>query len=163
METKEFEQIAPELRRRSLAAARSIGLDADQAEDVAQDVLLRLWTLRVEIAVGRAPAFASVAARNAAVDVQRRRHTVPMPDRPMLDDRHTQPDAVLETADDERWLESRMRALPSTEYQVLHLRQVERRTDQEIAAILGISAASVSTLLSRARRKLLEAVRRRSR
>ena len=44
---------------------------------------------------------------------------------------------------------------------MLHLRQVERKTDQEIASILGISASSVPTLLSRARRKLLADIMRR--
>ena len=68
-----------------------------------------------------------------------------------------------EVADDERWLEQRMQALPSTEYQVLHLRQVERKTDQQIAAILGIGIASVPTLLSRARRKLMQAMLARQR
>ena len=56
-----------------------------------------------------------------------------------------------------------MQALPSTEYQVLHLRQVERKTDQQIAAILGIGNASVPTLLSRARRKLMQAMLARQR
>lgn len=71
------------------------------------------------------------------------------------------PDIALETADNERWLEQRLKALPSNEHAVLHLRQVERKTDQEIASILGISASSVPTLLSRARRKLLADIMRR--
>ena len=41
MKDKEFEHIAPMLRRRSVATARSLGLDADDAEDVAQDALLK--------------------------------------------------------------------------------------------------------------------------
>ena len=48
MKDKEFEHIAPVLRRRSVATARSLGLDADDAEDVAQDALLKLWSLRGE-------------------------------------------------------------------------------------------------------------------
>ena len=79
----------------------------------------------------------------------------------MIDERNAQPDVVLENAENERWFESKCRSLPSTEYRVLNLRQVERRSDEEIAAILGIGVASVPTLLSRARRKLLEAVRKR--
>lgn len=160
------------LRQRSIAAARASGLDSDDAEDVAQDVLLKLWSLRADLASGsgqadggsaqgRIEALAYVAARNLSLDRQRKKHTVAMPDRPVLDDRTAQPDTLLEIADNERWLARRMAALPSTEYHVLHLRQVERRTDAEIAAILGIGVGSVPTLLSRARRKLMEAMRKR--
>ena len=140
MKDKEFEHIAPVLRQRSVDTARSLGLDADDAEDVAQDALLRLWSLRGELKMERVEALVVTVARN-----------------------HTQPDTLMEVADDERWLEQRMQALPSTEYQVLHLRQVERKTDQQIAAILGIGIASVPTLLSRARRKLMQAMLARQR
>lgn len=172
MNEKEFEHIAPQLRRRAIAAARSCGLDSDEAEDVAQDVLLKLWSLREDIASNvaagpqrttseRMAVFAYVAARNLSLDCMRKRHTVPITDRPVIDERNAQPDVVLENAENERWFESKCRSLPSTEYRVLNLRQVERRSDEEIAAILGIGVASVPTLLSRARRKLLEAVRKR--
>ena len=146
-----------------MAAARSCGLDADEAEDVAQDALLKLWTLRGEVGEGcNVEALVAVVARNMAVDRHRRRHTVPMTDRPVVDDRHARPDTLLEIADNEQWLSRKMQALPTTEYQVLRLRQVERKTDGEIAAILGIGEGSVPTLLSRARRKLLEAIRKRN-
>ena len=172
MNEKEFEHIAPQLRRRAIAAARSCGLDSDEAEDVAQDVLLKLWSLREDTASnvaagpqrttsGRMAAFAYVAARNLSLDCMRKRHTVPITDSPVIDERNAQPDVVPENAENERWFESKCRSLPSTEYRVLNLRQVERRSDEEIAAILGIGVASVPTLLSRARRKLLEAVRKR--
>ena len=161
MDDKEFEHIAPELRRRSVTAARGCGLDTDEAEDVAQDVLLKLWLLRAELLATRAGALASVAAHNMAVDHYRRQRTVSMDNRPLLDDHHAQPDTLLEIAENEQWLERRMAKLPTTEYNVLRLRQVERRTNEEIAAILGIGAASIPTLLARARRRLLEAMKRR--
>ena len=163
MKDKEFEHIAPVLRQRSVDTARSLGLDADDAEDVAQDALLRLWSLRGELHVGRVEALVVTMARNLSIDIHRRRRTVPMDSRPIIDELHTQPDTLMEVADDERWLEQRMQALPSTEYQVLHLRQVERKTDQQIAAILSIGIASVPTLLSRARRKLMQAMLARQR
>lgn len=161
MKDKEFEHIAPVLRQRSVDTARSLGLDADDAEDVAQDALLRLWSLRGELHVGRVEALVVTVARNLSIDIHRRRRTVPMDSRPIIDELHTQPDTLMEVADDERWLEQRMQALPSTEYQVLH--QVERKTDQQIAAILGIGVGSVPTLLSRARRKLMQAMLARQR
>ena len=46
MGEKEFESRAVELREKAIATCLSCGADAMQAEDVAQDVLLRLWQLR---------------------------------------------------------------------------------------------------------------------
>ena len=40
------------------------------------------------------------------------------------------------------------------------MRQVEHRSNAEIARLLGIGEASVSTLLARARHKMLEEIRR---
>ena len=46
MSEKEFEARAVELREKAVATCLSCGADVMQAEDVAQDVLLRLWQLR---------------------------------------------------------------------------------------------------------------------
>ncbi len=48
MNRREFEQTAPKLRERIVGmVSRIIGDEkANQAEDVAQDTLLRLWTMR---------------------------------------------------------------------------------------------------------------------
>lgn len=54
-----------------------------------------------------------------------------------------------------------MAGLPGTEYTVLHLRQVEGLDNKAIALRLGIEERSVATLLSRARRRLLEEIRKR--
>ena len=72
MKDKEFEHIAPVLRRRSVATARSLGLDADDAEDVAQDALLKIWSLRGELKVERIEALVVTVARNLSVDTHRR-------------------------------------------------------------------------------------------
>lgn len=54
-----------------------------------------------------------------------------------------------------------MAGLPGTEYTVLHLRQVEGLDNKAIALRLGIEERSVATLLSRARRRLLEEIKKR--
>ena len=162
MVQQEFENIAAYLRQRIIAVARGYRLDADSAEDVAQDAMLKLWTIRDRLD-GRMQmtALAVTIGRHLSIDMLRKTKTVDLDKTKPTDSRFRQPDAMLENAENERWFESKCRLLPSTEYRVLNLRQVERRSDEEIAAILGIGVASVPTLLSRARRKLLEAVRKR--
>ncbi len=162
MNQKEFENIARQLRLRSLAVAHGFGFDTGEAEDVAQDALLKLWALHRTTDCRKAAEALTVSiTRHLCIDRMRRRRTVPLDSRPVIDERQAMPDTDLETAEDERWLEQRLKALPSNEHAVLHLRQVEGKTDIEIAAILGISISSVPTLLSRARHKLLADIMRR--
>ena len=71
MKDKEFEHIAPVLRQRSVDTARSLGLDADDAEDVAQDALLRLWSLCGELKMERVEALVVTVARNLSIDIHR--------------------------------------------------------------------------------------------
>jgi len=46
---------------------------------------------------------------------------------------------------------------------VLYLRQVEKKSSEEIAQIVGITPESVSVLLSRARKQMLQEIRKRCR
>ena len=163
MQQQEFEHIVPHLRQRILAEARSHGLDNDSAEDVAQDVLLKLWALRDELDRLRSvEAWTVTVTRHLVLDRLRRPTTLTVDNGQPLADTAERPDQRMETIDNEAWLERRLRDLPDKEYQVLHLRQVERRTTQEIATIVGIAESSVPTLLSRARRKLLESYKQRT-
>lgn len=162
MEQKEFELKAKALRHKALTTALGFGMDADEAEDVAQDTIIKLWCMHSSIDdTVRIEALTATIARHQCIDLTRRRRTVPIDSRPITDRHSAAPDTILETAEDERWLEKRLSQLPSTEHAVLHLRQVERKTDAEIAALLGISTASVPTILSRARHKLLADIIRR--
>lgn len=162
MTEQEFEDIVPSLRPRILSVARGFGL-GDESEDVAQDAMLKLWNLREQLDARRPiAALATCMARQLAIDCLRRRHTVPLNTYDAPASRTTLPDEQLESKEDTAWLEAQMERLPSTEHTILRLRQVERRSTEEIAAIVGISPASVTPLLSRARRHLLEQLKQRN-
>ena len=162
MVQQEFENIAADLRQRIIAVARGYRLDADSAEDVAQDAMLKLWTIRDRLD-GRMQmtALAVTIGRHLSVDMLRKTKTVDLDKTKPTDSRFRQPDAMLENAENEHWLDIQLDRLPTKEHAVLHLRQVEHKSTVEIAAIVGISQASVPTLLARARRKLLEEMKRR--
>jgi RNA polymerase sigma-70 factor (ECF subfamily) len=74
----------------------------------------------------------------------------------------TSPQEVLEMKEDDKWLSEKLQQLPTTQRTLLYMRQVERRSHEEIATLLGIETTSVSTLLARARRTLLEEIKRRN-
>ena len=79
----------------------------------------------------------------------------------ILDERQPSPHEQLEINENERWLEDRLKQLPSRQYTILRMQQVERKSNQEIARLLDIEPATVATLLSRARAELLKDIKRR--
>ncbi len=124
--------------------------------------MVRLWTMRDKLGQIRSPkALVTAIARNMAADRLRQKRTITLEGLAVADEQTATPDQRIETKEDETWLEKQLLALPSTEHQVLYMRQVERKTNDEIASILCIAEASVPTLLARARRRLLEEIKKR--
>ena len=154
-----FEQQAPRLRQLALQAAAAAGADQDTAEDIAQETMLRLWQMRDDPRLYNPEAYASTIARHQVLNHQRRKPPLPLDERQVASLTSPSPLDIIEQREDERWLQERIRNLPPTQHAILHMRQVEHRTSDEIAAIMGIQPSSVSTLLARARRQLLEEIR----
>lgn len=164
MEQQEFENIAYKMRRSVINTCRKQGLDETTSDDVAQDVMLKLWAMHSEIeAKEKIGSLAVMMARHLIIDKWRRRHpTISLESQWNLSDEHySTPDISIEDKENERWLESRISKLPHTQYEVLRLRQVECKTKKEIASILGIEESSVPTILARARKELLREIKKR--
>lgn len=154
-----FEQQAPRLRQLALQAAAAAGADQDTAEDIAQETMLRLWQMREDPRLYNPEAYASTIARHQVRNHQRHKPPLPLDEQQVTNLTSPSPLDIIEQREDERWLQERIRNLPPTQHAILHMRQVEHRTSDEIAAIMGIQPSSVSTLLARARRQLLEEIR----
>jgi RNA polymerase sigma-70 factor (ECF subfamily) len=163
MDEKEFIKMVPRLRQVALNAATGTGATDAEADDIAQEVMIRLWQMRTRLgSISSIDGFTATIARHLTIsgyrksrsDEARQKFFKPL-------SQSMSPEDAMVMKDDERWLEARLRELPSTEYEILRMRQVEGRSFGEIAAVLGITEGSVRTLLSRARRKLLEEIKNR--
>ena len=164
MDEREFEQLAAGLRKKAITTCLSCGADAMQAEDVAQDVLLRLWQMHDSLDRYRSlEALVTVMARNEVVSQHRTKRTIPLSDisASLLHSNLGNADQEFISAQEMAWLTSAMRQLPGTQYAVLHMRQVEHRSYDEIAQLLGIESSSARSLLSRARMWLLHEIKNR--
>ncbi len=162
MEQGEFQNIARNVRERAVKTALACSLCLDEAEDVAQDVMLKLWAMldRIDNAAS-VGSLAACMAHNLAIDSHRRRRTVTIEGRPqMVDEKHATPDRELELDENLRLLAAEMGKLPPKEYQILKLRQDEQKTNEEIAQLLGMEKSSVATLLSRARKRLFDEIKK---
>lgn len=163
MEQKEFTDMAEILRLRIIAVAQGFRLSDEDADDVSQDVMLKLWTICKDIKDNRsAVSLAVTMAKNLSIDKLRRETKNGNNDIELVDSQYCQPDYILEDNENTAWLKDRLKRLPTKEYLVLHLRQVEKKSTEEIAAIVGIKPVSVPTMLSRARRKLLDDIKKRT-
>lgn len=155
MTTQEFEIFALRCRASMLTTARSLLHSDDEAEDVVQEVLLKLFTIRDRIDVDSRPdALAQVAVKHAAINVLRsaKRHSMVEFKPEMAVDvgeevSHTEMLAsVLEIID----------TLPSKQQIVLRLKHIESMEVEDIARVAQMSIDAVYQNLSRARRSILQ-------
>ena len=162
MDKTAFEQQARTWRQNALSVSMSCGAGREEAEDIAQDVMLRLWQMHDELeCYDSIEALAAMMARHLLINHQRRRRPETLDETKMVSIT-TSPHEQLEMKEDDQWLTKRLEQLPTTQRTLLYMRQVERRSHEEIALLLGIETTSVSTLLARARRTLLEEIKRRN-
>ena len=162
MERSAFEQKARTWRDKALNVSRHYGAGREEAEDIAQDVMLRLWQMHDELERFRSvEAIVTLMAKHQLRNHQRRKPAEAL-DEAMIVSLNLNPHDELEMKENDTWLMKRLEQLPTTQRTLLYMRQVERRSHEEIATLLGIETTSVSTLLARARRTLLEEIKRRN-
>ena len=162
MDRSAFERMARTWRENALSVSRHYGAGKEEAEDIAQDVMLRLWQMHDELErYDSVEALVALMAKHLLRNHQRRREPETL-DEAVVVSISTSPHDMLEIKEDDEWLTARLQQLPTTQRTLLYLRQVERRSHEEIARLLGIEITSVSTLLARARRTLLVEIKRRN-
>ena len=162
MKKSAFELQVRTWREKALNVCRHYGAGKDEAEDIAQDVMLRLWQMHEELERFQSiEAIVTLMAKHLLRNRQRRRPTETL-DATIIVSQDTSPHDELVMKENEEWLTAKLHQLPTTQRTLLYMRQVERRSHEEIARLLGIETASVSTLLARARRTILEEIKRRN-
>ena len=139
-------------------AARMLG-DRAEAEDVAQEAMLRLWRIAPDWRSGEAQpkTWAYRVAVNLCTDrlrARKRRATTNIDDVPEPQD----PSASVAGAmmEDARMaaLNAALQALPERQRQAVVLRHIEGMTNPEIAVILQVGVEAVESLTARGKRAL---------
>ncbi|MGF1554070.1 MAG: sigma-70 family RNA polymerase sigma factor [Paracoccaceae bacterium] len=136
--------------------------DEAEAEDVAQEAMLRLWRQAPTWRTGEAKASTWLyrVTRNLCIDrIRRRRATADIEDVPEPAD--PVPAVLDRLAADERHraLATAIGRLPARQRDALLLRHFEALGNPEIAARLDTSVEAVESLLARARRTLAARLR----
>ena len=170
MTHEEFKQEARRLRPQLLLVAQRY-LGSDDAEDVVQDALLRLWQMVDEL---RLPmdALARVLTRNLCISClrkQKRTPSVPLSAPALSASAPLPPSASApptvpggspaeDSASDQAARIDRMmavvEALPPLQQTILRLRHMEGMAMSDIAALIGTSEVALRKALSRARQSV---------
>ena len=151
--------VARKLPRILALAQRMLG-DAVEAEDVAQETLLRAWKQAPRWTPGKArfDTWLHRVALNLCYDRLRRRREIPTetpPDRP---DEGPAPDRGLLAAETGARVTAALKRLPDRQREAIVLCHYQEMTNIEAAALMEISVEALESLLSRGRRALRQAL-----
>lgn len=140
---------------RLLALARRLLGDQTEAEDVAQETLLRAWRVAPDWIPGRArfDTWLHRVALNLCYDrlrARRRRGGEP-PDRP---DEGPGPDRGLQAQDVGRRVQAALGRLPERQREAIVLVHYQELGGAEAARLMGVSVEALESLLARGRRAL---------
>lgn len=152
-----FERLVPAFRRRVFGLAYSLLRDRGAAEDLAQEVFVKLWRALPRYD-GRAQLSTWIFAitRNAAISALRaRRSTVSMSD-PAVFEEAEHRSATLDMAPGDATLWRQVEALPEKQRQAVILYYQDERSVDEVATMMGLPVNTVKTHLHRARARLAE-------
>ncbi len=156
MDRKEFETLATRLRPRLIEmACRCLG-NHDDADDVAQDTLLKLWSMKSRLDEYKSiDALAIVIGRHLCLDRLKRAKTQPL-DESLIDEIISSPeDVIIKTENDEDF-NKLINALPDWQQIILKLKHIEMMETSEIAQMIGSTEVAVRVQLSRARNRIKE-------
>jgi RNA polymerase sigma-70 factor (ECF subfamily) len=154
-----FERLVPAYRRRVFGLAYSILRDRGGAEDLAQEVFVKLWQALPRYD-GRAQLSTWIYAitRNAAISTLRsRRRSVSLSDPGVLAEVEGVVAVPAVSADDVA-LRRHVEGLPEKQRQAVTLYYLDERSVDEVAAMMGMPVNTVKTHLHRARASLATAL-----
>lgn len=151
--------VARKLPRMLALAQRMLG-DAVEAEDVAQEALLRAWKQAPRWTPGKArfDTWLHRVGLNLCYDRLRKRREVPTetpPDRP---DPGPAPDRGLLAAELGARVDRALQALPQRQREAIVLCHYQELSNIEAADLMAVSIEAMESLLSRGRRTLRQAL-----
>ncbi len=132
-----------------------------EAEDVAQEILIKLWNKRADLAeINNLEAWSIRLTKNLAIDKMRSKHRRTEEIKEGFDRvaGDISPDRAAETSDAVSRVRTLMNGLPEKQKNVMHLRDIEGLSYQEVSDALEMPLNQVKVYLYRARQKVREAL-----
>ncbi|HET9487697.1 MAG TPA: RNA polymerase sigma factor [Chryseosolibacter sp.] len=162
MDLQAFEnRVLPAKNKLFRFAFRLLG-NEDEAKDIVQEVFVRVWNGREQMAaVQNWEAWCMRITKNLSLDrirVMTRKRTQPIEDTYELRHEALTPHEATEMGESMHKITQMIAALPEKQRQVMHLRDVEGYSYQEICEILELDMSQVKVNLFRARNAVREKI-----
>ena len=156
MQQEQFKQEILPLRKKLLRYARNMLGDVEEAEDVIQEVYLKLWRMRGELqSYESIIALSSRITKNLCINQLRvRGRSQESLDDLVITDDEPGPDVRMEQKDSMEHVMRLIDCLPKLQQAVLRMRHVDGFEIEEIAELTGSNAEAIRVNLSRARKKV---------
>lgn len=151
------ELVSRHLDRVYAVALRILGNRAD-AEDLAQDAFLRLWTARDRWEPGRAQVGTWLyrVVVNRCIDLRRKSRETSVDEVPDVADATASAVTTIHHGEMSRKLDGALTALPEHQRAAVVLFYFEDLSNAEVAEVMETTVGAVESLLKRARKKLRE-------
>ena len=156
MDKKEFlEKILP-LKDKLFRFATRLLKNHEDAEDAVQEVFLKLWQKRDTLeSKYNLDAFAMTVTRNLCIDKMREsKVTTVQLNENITESSRNNPVKMADMKDIDRKIRKIIDELPEKQKQVIHLRDIEQYSYDDIAEITGYNKNIIKVNLSRARRNV---------
>jgi RNA polymerase sigma-70 factor (ECF subfamily) len=163
MESKEFKKRIIPLGQTLYRFAAGILKDSHEAEDVVQDIFLKLWNMRDRMEeINNINAFAYRMTRNVCLDKLKSRrikyydNAGPGIPEPIVND--PDPESLVEMRDSADQVRILISNLPEQQKAIIHLRDIDGYSYEEISEIMSMEVNTIRVALSRARRSVRESL-----
>jgi len=157
MVARDFKTRVLPVSKKLLRFATHFLKNEDEAKDVVQDVMLKLWQKRNKLnEIENIEAFAMRMTRNRCLDMIRANKVVPIDEETnrKLKEKTVDVHSQVELSESAKQIKQLINKLPDLQRKVMHLRDIEQLSYNEIAEATDLKINAIRVNLSRARKKV---------
>ena len=157
MDIKQFTSEVLPLKNKLYRFALRIVGNQPEAEDVVQEVMIKLWNQREKLLeYSNLEAWSIRMTKNLSIDKTRNKHYKMgiIPDGFDITANQRNPHQVTESQDIMQRIKNMINQLPTKQKEVMHMRDIEGLSYKEIEALLQIPMNQVKVYLFRARKQI---------
>ena len=156
MDQNDFLKLITPFKDKLFRLAKRLLVSTEEAEDVTQEVLLKLWNKNEDLGnYNSLEAFAMTMTKNYCLDQLKAKRSGNL--KLVHDnyiDRQPSLENQLEAKDSLNWVEKAINELPEQQRIIIQMRDIEEYEFEEIAKIMNMNETAIRVALSRARKTI---------